>query len=376
MSDRPKIPEKTKCILWAMSAGRCQKCGRLIYKHPKSDTISNFAQIAHCLPVGDKGPRCKYKVVDENNDINDISNLLLLCYDCHDEIDNAKENEYTPYVLTQIKSDFELAVVKATNFTFSKPTKAIVYSPNLHGRQQIITGMFNALFPSKYIDGNIELTLKNYQNYENITKADWDVEKNNLIKLFNKKVLPLIEENGDNLSIFAVGAIPLLVTLGSLLSNKGNIDVYQLRKTPSSWEWESDIEDVKYSTNVIHEMDSSEDIIVLLSLSGKVNTENALKSKDFKNYSAYEISIENQNDDFLRTQNHLNDFIKAFRLLKEIYGKKCCKGAKLHIFGAIPNSIAIEIGRQRNSNFELPYVTYEYKSGEYSEAIEIGGVDR
>lgn len=47
MAERKKISKNTERLLWAMSAGRCEKCGRLIYKHPLSGVIGNFAQIAH-----------------------------------------------------------------------------------------------------------------------------------------------------------------------------------------------------------------------------------------------------------------------------------------------------------------------------------------
>lgn len=80
MSKRKHISQNTERLLWAMSAGRCEKCGRLIYQHPLSKSIGNFAQIAHNLPVSDNGPRSEYKQIDETKSIDDIKNLLLLCY--------------------------------------------------------------------------------------------------------------------------------------------------------------------------------------------------------------------------------------------------------------------------------------------------------
>ena len=92
-----------------MSAGRCEKCGRLLYRHPLSDTVGNFAQIAHNLPVSEFGPRANFKAqvkkIDPNLDVDDVNNLLLLCYDCHREIDHIKPDAYPPNILKQIKDD-------------------------------------------------------------------------------------------------------------------------------------------------------------------------------------------------------------------------------------------------------------------------------
>ena len=103
MAERKKINPMTEKLLWAMSAGRCEKCGRLIYRHPLNNVVGNFAQIAHNLPVSDKGPRAEFKIIDPKVDINNVSNLLLLCYDCHKEIDEIQPDKYPPYLLKQMK---------------------------------------------------------------------------------------------------------------------------------------------------------------------------------------------------------------------------------------------------------------------------------
>jgi len=356
-----------------MSAGRCEKCGRLLYKHPRSNAIGNFAQIAHAIPVSEKGPRCKYKHIYADKDINDYSNILLLCYDCHKEIDEVCPDKYPPDFLFQIKSDFELAVVKATNFEFNIPTKVIKYSPNLHGRRMTLPGLQNALFPNKYIEETIDITLKNYESYGRLDKDAWGVEEKNLIGAFNKKILPVIEEQEINCSIFALGPIPLLIKLGSLLSNKANIDIYQLRKNPNSWEWETGIPPIEYIIKRHIVENSSNDIILILSLSGIVNKADIEKVISTSFNSSYEICINSPNDDFLRTKAHLNDFIRTFRSIREEIISLHGRNSRLHIFGAIPNSISIEIGRQRNENFDLPFVLYDFYQGEYSRAIQIGG---
>lgn len=371
MSEREKISDTTKLLLWAMSAGRCQKCGRLVYKHPLSDTVGNFAQIAHNLPVGGNGPRCTYKKIDAGKDINEIDNLLLLCHDCHREIDVERSSEYTPPVLMRIKKDFEEYVLKATNIKFCEPTFAVKYSPNLHGASLQITGIQKAIFPNKYIEIERDLTLSNSSLFTNDGLTFWETEKRNLANNFERFVMNNSSDKCRDYSVFAIGPIPLLIVMGALLTNKKNVEVYQLRKTPSSWEWESSLPDVEYKTEAIDIKQEATEAVLLMSLSGQVAIDNVKNSIAVDDKSIYKISITNPNDDFLRTKNHLFDFIDAYRkLLAKMLSDNPMLN-KIHLLGAVPNSIAVEIGRQRNVNVDPILVVYEFNNKKYTKVFEV-----
>lgn len=376
MAKRKEINPKTEKLLWAMSAGRCEKCGRLIYRHPLNNVVGNFAQIAHNLPVSDKGPRAEFKIIDPKADINDVSNLLLLCYDCHKEIDEIQPDKYPPYLLKQMKYDFEEFIVKATNIERIIPTFVIKYSPNLHGQKLQITGIQKALFPDKVISREIDLNLNN-STYFVEDPEYWQIEKKHLIRTFNQKVLPVIEDYKDgfiNLSVFAIGPIPLLVKLGELLSNKRNVDVYQLKKSPqSTWEWEFTQEQTEYVINYIQEIDTPEKIIVLFSLSGLIRHEDVRKAISWEKATVIEVRTNHEpSDDYLRNKLQLDKFVKCYQVLKEKLRNSCTNNIMVHIFAAIPVSVAIEIGRHRNPTVDLPLTIYNLTNGIYKKAITIG----
>ncbi len=383
MSDRKNIKHNVERLLWAMSAGRCEKCGRLIYKHPATNTIGNFSQIAHNLPVSDFGPRsefkAKYKIIDPKLDVDNVNNLLLLCYDCHKEIDEINPQDYTPDLLRQIKNDFEEFILKSTNIERIKQTIAVTYSPNLHGRQQTITGIQLALFPDKYIDKQIDLTLRN-SAFQSADKEFFKTEEKNLVRIFNQKITPILEDNKNenlDLSVFAIGPIPLLVRLGTLLSNKTCIDVYQLKKSPAStWEWESSKDDFDYKIEVLQKVSNPKRIVVIFSISGSVNK--ALVQNDLSWEDATVIELKttcSPNDDVLRTKAQLNKFVVSYRQLKEELLAMCEERSMVHVFAAVPVSVAVEIGRHWNSNVDLPMAIYNFTNGKYEKAIIIGEKD-
>lgn len=380
MDKRKKISKNTERLLWAMSAGRCEKCGRLIYKHPLSGIIGNFAQIAHNLPVND-GARSeykqKYKQIDSSLNINDVSNLLLLCYECHKEVDEISPWNYPPEILKSMKADFEEFIVKSTNIKRIVPTLALLYSPNLHNRKWQVTGAMKAMFPEKYIEREIDLTLKDSEFYVGDPNF-WNIEEKNLERRFNQQVTPYIEnyKRGiPNISVFAVGPIPLLVKLGVLLSNKNEVDVYQLKKTPvSSWEWETTDNDTEYSVSYIQQSKNPNKIILMLSLSGLIRHEEVRKAVEWDNATVVEIKTNHTpSDDYLRNKRQLDKFVCCYQRLKEELRNSISSNFFVHIFAAVPVSVAVEIGRHRNPAFDLPFIIYNYNQGVYEKAITIGG---
>lgn len=379
MTKRKKISHNTERLLWAMSAGRCEKCGRLIYQHPLSKVIGNFAQIAHNLPVGEDGPRSNYKLhykqIDSSLNIDNIQNLLLLCYDCHKEIDETRIQDYPPELLKKMKADFEEFVVKATNIERIKPTIALKYSANLHGQRLLVTGIQKALFPDKVIAQEVDLTLKNSSFFVGDSQF-WAIEEKNLERIFSNRVVPVIEnyQNGFiNISVFAIAPIPLLVKLGELLSNKHNIDVYQLKKSPIlTWEWENTDDDIEYETCHIQICENPRKIILIFSLSGLVKHDDVKKVLPWDNTTVIEIKTNEPFDDFLRSEKQLEKFVRCYRHLKEKLRNMCESNVMIHVFAAVPVSVAVEIGRQRNNTVDLPLTIYNYTNSAYEKAIVIG----
>lgn len=373
---RDNLKSDIKYLLWGMSAGRCQKCGRLLYKHPMSDSVGNFSQIAHNLPVGVNGPRCEFKPIDIKTDINDINNLLLLCYDCHREIDAIRPNDFPPSLLKQIKNDHEEFVLKATNINNTTGTTVIFYSPNLHGYQLKVVGAQKALFPEKYIENQIDIS--NCGNTLSPSDTEyWSVEEKNLVNNFNKKVKSLIDDIDKpykNFSVFAFGPIPLLAKLGELLTNKYSIEVYQLKKAPQqTWEWEVGNK-IDYNLHVGQVFDDADDVQLILSLSGKVRKEEADDVLKGKKFSSYEITIDDPYDDYLRSREHLSNFITVYQQLKETIRNQHKKNAMVHVFAAVPVSVAVEIGRHRNPSVDLPMTIYNYSNDQnnYTKGIILG----
>lgn len=196
------------------------------------------------------------------------------------------------------------------------------------------------------------------------------------MRIFNRCVEPEIEnytKGFSNVSVFAIAPTPLLVKLGELLSNKRNIDVYQLHKVPSTWEWETNGNDIDYQIIYLQEFRNPQKIIIILSLSGEIKKDEVMAATSWENATVIEIKTNfKPYDDFLRSKQQLETFIRSYQILREQLRKIGNANTMVHVFAAVPVSIAIEIGRQRNETFDLPLTIYNYTNGVYEKAIVIG----
>ena len=314
---RKNISDKTKSLLWAMSAGRCENCGRLIYKHPASGEIDNFSQIAHDIPVSPGAVRHneKYKLLDIGRSKDDIDNLLLLCYDCHKMIDNPKNAEkYTFEKLQQIKKTFEKDILIRTNSNIFRSTKIVDYTCYVNGQITISSEDFKLVISQKnrYAADTIRI------GSMGVNHKTWnhEFEKQNLINNFGDQIkLRDNQFNPNHFSVFALAPIPHLVLLGSLFTSFSSVDIYQRNKDTSDWYWitDNETENLKIKSTCVKQ-GSSNEICLLMSISSAVVPSTIPKSIDVSTCSTYQISIDNPNQKAITSIKHLNTVMNEYRI--------------------------------------------------------------
>ena len=199
----------------------------------------------------------------------------------------------------------------------------------------------------------------------------WIVEKENLDKLFDQKVRYRLKDGLINhLSIFGIAPQPLLIYLGHLLSDIPTATVYQLHRSPPDWVWDNNQEKIEYS--LIKAEKKSSDIALILSLSQKIDPMKIIEVIG-EDIPLWIITIDEPNNEFLKNRKQLEEFRILFKkFLSEI---KYNNGdtTTIHIFPAVPVSVAIEIGRARLPKVDLPMIIYDYnkKRGGFVKALHI-----
>ena len=245
------------------------------------------------------------------------------------------------------------------NLEKNKNVLIVTYSANMQGKQWTL----NRIVPSR-----VDLSIKN-SPMQPESKEFWLYAQKSLVAEFNKRVLAFLED-GYAVELYALAPIPLLVLLGNLFANRPNINIFQLKKVPSSFEWEEDGEKLDIKVTQSPDEFLGEEAALLMSFSGQVDKQNVMGAIG-KKIPLIEMSIKEPFDDFLRSKSQLNEFLTEYRKVKS---SLVSKGVKtIHLFAAIPIAFAIGIGQAYNPNYDPDLVTYDFKQGIYSKALTIGG---
>lgn len=370
------IPEKVKIRLWGKAAGRCEYegCNKPLWMDSLTKAEFNVAYIAHIIADQPYGPRGD---VDKSDKLKwNISNMMLMCDEHHRLIDKEDIQGHPVERLREMKSKHETRIEMLTSISEDKQSHVILYGANV-GRQSAPLSYKKSSFamsPERYpAEGNaIELSLKNstFQDHE---KKYWDIEIEHLRRQYESKIgQRLAYGDIQHLSIFAIAPQPLLMEFGRLLSDIPSADVYQLHREPPNWKWQGHSQEFNY---FITEPDSYDRTPVLnLSLSATINTDRISKVMN-EPYSLWKMTIDHPNNDFMKSRLQLEMFRIEFRKLLNHIKTKHRESAVIHLFPAVPVSIAIEIGRVRMPKADMPLIIYDQsnKAGKFIEAIQIPG---
>jgi hypothetical protein len=212
-------------------------------------------------------------------------------------------------------------------------------------------------YPTDAIGIEIDLT--------DLPEQDSDAYRQTMCEVITQRIAraytPSIEGGAvEHLSVFALGPISLLVHLGSCLSNKIPVDLYQRHRDTQAWGWKEEGEPVKYETVQLRQGTDSRKIALLLSLSGKIR-ESELPTEIDGEFSVYEIALEgaNPNTAFLRTQQDFEAFKSVYReFLRDL---RSTHGPldELHVFPAVPAPIAVACGMERLQKIDPSLLVYD-----------------
>ena len=371
------IKPKTRNLLWAISAGRCQfnGCNKVVSKDWLTKKQGNFAEIAHIIGNRPGGPRGDEILSMEYCD--NIENLMLMCPDHHKLIDYEDPDNYSNELLRNMKANHEQRIETLTDIEVDKTSNVILYGANIgeHGalvnkRDASVAMVREGWYPAKSLP--IELGLGN-SAFKDFEENFWAIEIENLERQFKNKVRPLTENGERNhFSVFALAPQPLLMKLGSLLSDIYPAEVYQLHREPQTWEWQSGPDEFKYR---FEEPDSTFKTVALnLSLSATIVDERITSVFGKQEISIWKLAIEEPNNDFLKSREQLHEFREVFRELLNRIKARHGEDTVIHIFPAVPVSVAVEIGRVRQPKADLPFVVYDQnrKQDGFIETTRIG----
>ncbi len=368
------IPESVKLRLWGKSGGRCQYegCSKALWIDELTKEEFNTAYIAHIIADKPTGPRGHSEHSEKL--CADISNLMLMCDEHHRLIDKIDVEGHTVERLRLMKANHESRIELLTSLQEDKKSHVLLYGANIGVQSAPLSWKkaAHAMLPVRYPAESraIELSLRN-SAFEDNSSEYWTIERQNLQCNLNTSLRPrIISGDVEHLSIFALAPQPLLIELGRLLSDIPAAEVYQLHREPPDWRWQETPDGFAFRI----EEPTETHLTVALNLSLSATIENAritnMLAQD--NISIWRMTIPEPNNDFLKSRDQLRLFRQKFRILLDRVKARHGQDVVLHVFPAVPVSVAVEIGRVWMPKADLPLCIYDQnrKLNGFSKALE------
>jgi hypothetical protein len=376
------IKKEVERELWARAAGRCEfeGCNRLLYKSPITQERVNISEKAHIYSFSESGPRGWGPFKKHPEDLNNLDNLMLMCHDCHKTIDQDKEGvKYSGSLLQQWKINHEHRIVTVTGISSDKKTHVIFYGSNISEQRSIIqkSDAIDAIFPNRYLAEERPVILSMSCSHQDKSPGFWQTESKHLKTKFEAEISRRIEEEQTpaHFSVFALAPMPLLIQLGTLFTDKIDVDVYQPIREPRTWRWQDFPERFEF---IVKKPDTfNNPPVLVISLSDKIVHDRIFDVLG-KDVSIWELTVDDAfiGNDTIRAQAQLSLMRTEVRKLMVNIKEKHGFNTTLHIFPTMAVSCSIEMGRARMPKADMPWKIYDQNNevGKFIEALTIGGI--
>ena len=341
------LNDKTRRVVWAKSAGRCQfqNCNEPLIGHLVSgNSGANKGYVAHIIADSVNGPRGD----EELSPLlaNDHTNVMLLCDACHREVDRENPDSYPPDRLQQMKRDHEAWVDMVLSAGPNSRSHILQFSAPIGPNETAVPfdDCVTAILPDRTPAEArpIEIKVKG-MHYKDSDPTYWQVQPEVLRADFASKVGGRFEA-GDirHLSVFGLAPIPLLMELGRLLSDISVADVFELQREPVQWSWPEDREEVQFALH--RGRPGSKKVALKLSITNEISDDAVMKALE-TDVSIWEISSDIHRAGIIRHKDDLRRFReiarRTFDEIQNLHGSDI----ELSVFPATPLSCAVEFGR-------------------------------
>lgn len=369
------IPESVRLMLWGRAAGRCEfsGCNQSLCRHPLTQETVNLADTAHIVGFSEDGPRGESELSEEL--AKDITNLMLLCKNCHRTVDENSES-YPVELLKAMKEAHEKRVELATEITEDRRSHILLYGANVGNHaaplsfQKAAAAMFSERYPASRDPMSIGLVNSSFRDK---TPDFWTMEAAQLRAQFAEQVAPRLARGDiEHLSIFGFAPQPLLMLLGFLISDIPAAEVYQLHREPPNWCWQPHVDVAEFAVEEPDRTDGPPALV--LAISATV-TDDRITAALGDDAAIWRITVPEPHNDVLKSREQLVDFRQKIRPVMDRIKAQYGGDTLLHIFPAAPLAVAIDFGRIIMPKADMPLRVYDENRevGGFVHALDING---
>lgn len=374
---KTKIPQKVQSALWARAGGRCQ------YRGCNDDLIGDlisgredgtFGFIAHIVADSADGPRG-----DPQRSAllaRALENLMLMCARHHKLIDVDDEAGHPEALLIAMKAEHESRVQVVTAIDYDRASHVIRFGASIAENEALVStrAIFMAMPPDHHpaTGQTIDLEMVGCA-YRDDEPAYWTFQRDNLRRQFEAKVRGRVERQEiRHLSVFALAPQPLLVELGRLLCDIVPAAVRQRHREPATWAWQPDQPRIAFQTSEPAEKKAGP-IALKMGISATLTDERVTQVLGPET-TIWSVTADNPHNDILRSPEDQAAFRRLLRRLLDRIKALHGEGQMIHVFPALPASLAVDFGRVWMPKSDLAMTIYDNnRTAGFVPAITLGG---
>lgn len=345
---RTTIPGKVQAALWARAAGRCQYRG--CNEDLVGDLISGrrdplFGFIAHIVADSPDGPRGH--PVRSPSLAKSLENLMLLCAKHHKLVDVDGLEDHPEEFLLTMKAEQESRSALLSGIDQDRASHVLRFAASIGSNEALVStrAIFAAMPPDHHPASaqTIDLEMTGHA-FADSDPAFWSMQQANLQRNFATRIGGRIERQDiRHLSVFALAPQPLLIELGRLLCDIVPMVVHQRHREPSTWTWQRDGARVCYQ---IAEPASGRSGAVALKLGVSATiTDDRIERVLGHDAAIWSLCADAPHNDIVRSPEDQAVYRTALRRLFDTIKARHGDGAVIHMFPALPASLAVETGR-------------------------------
>lgn len=361
------IPQQVRFKVWLGAGGRCQYmgCNQALWRDDLTLAEMNRAYLAHIIADRPDGPRGDVQLSEKLKA--DPANIMLLCDTHHRLVDVVDVAAHPAELLIRYKREHEERIERQTGIQTNRRTELLLFGTRIADRQGLVNleqartaVLAEERYPASDTGIRIELAALDIDESDPVY---WAL----VPQLIERKLLPFLATlegpTGypiNHLSIFALAPIPALIYLGKTVGDVISGDVFQRHRNTKDWTWQGFSDDGFNYTVLRPEAAEAQGckVAVNLSLCGTIHP-GEIERAVGEELPTYTVTVAQPRPDFLNAKEQLELFRNEWRQLlgtiRDQYGENC----EVHLFPAIPNSIAVEIGRSLLPKVDPRLVIYD-----------------
>ena len=338
--------------LWVVCGGMCSFDGckkKLIAS--TSGELTNVGIKAHIIGHAKNSARHEY--MEEYGftyeTLENVENLMLMCYDHSKIIDDKKtRSQFPPDLLFAMKEKHEKWV---SSWSVDKKKSIALIHKRKGG--PLFDIEYDSPAPYILLDAVEDQTV-----FGNFTPEGWEEGKKSNEVLYQKFIEKIKEKEAKVGEIFPLSPIPLLIHLGSLLTDTVSYSIYQFDREKGFWVSENPGLNKDIMLAVKKEIKECDELAVLVSISGYVKM-NSVKEVLGEEFDSLCVEVD---DPDVKKVIYKEDVVNIQAKLKYEIEKLMQQQDynKIHLFYAGPAGLAIEIGRGINPKMWSEVCLYEY----------------